>query len=159
MVYMFYIALIYAYVHLYNVYVHVYCMKCDTTDENILYVRIGYLLLGVLPPKIQDYSVMYDAIFRHLQNQGLFSGFPVEDAAGDVVLQRIVQVFVNNVIEDVDGIPHPTCCKKNGSENGSCPFCKTLCKKINGRPCYIGAAHHLRLIQLNCLLCIHINTI
>ena len=127
-------------------------------NKSIVRIRIGYLLLGVLPPKIQNYNAMYDAIFRHLQKQNLFSGFTVQDAAGDVVQQRTVQVFVNNLIEDVDGIPHPTCCKKNGSENGSCPFCTTLCKRINGRPCYIGAAHYLRLILL-VLLCMHINTI
>ena len=107
----------------------------------------GYLLLGVLPPKVKDYNAMYGAIFRHLQKQDSFSGFPVEDAAEDVVEERNIKLFVNNLIEDVDGIPHPTCCKHNGSENGSCPFCKTLCKKVNGRPCYIGAAHYLRLIQ------------
>ena len=89
--------------------------------------------MGVLPPKIQNYNTMYDAIFRHLQKQNLFSGITVEDAAEDEVEERTVKVFLN-LIEDVDGIPHPTCCKKNGSENGSCPFCKTLCKKNNGRP-------------------------
>lgn len=117
-------------------------------NKSIVRIRIGYLLLGVLPPKIQNYNTMYDAIFRHLQKQNLFSGITVEDAAEEKVEERTVKVFLNNLIEDVDGIPHPTCCKKNGSENGSCPFCKTLCKKVNGRPCYIGAAHYLRLILL-----------
>ena len=40
----------------------------------------GYLLLGMLPPKIKNIQVLYQAIMDTLHKRGLLTGLTVEDA-------------------------------------------------------------------------------
>ena len=114
--------------------------------NDILYcICIGFLLLGVLPPKVQNHQVLFGALLDHLNKNGLFSGIQVEDSAGPEihVVTRTIKLFVNGIVEDTRGLPNPVCCKQSPAHVGTCPWCTLPGITIGGKPCYIGAVTHL----------------
>ena len=97
----------------------------------------------MLPPKVADHQVLYQAVLDHLDENGdVFSGFEIEDAAADGE-KRIIKLFVDRVVEDTKGLPNPTCCKVCPAKVGMCPFCTIKGLKFHNRPSYIGAITHL----------------
>lgn len=100
----------------------------------------------MLPPKVKNHQVLYQAILDHLEENGsAFSGFTVEDAylKGEASMERIIKLFIDRIVEDTKGLPNPTCCSVCPAKVGMCPFCEVRGVKVNKRPCYIGAITHL----------------
>jgi hypothetical protein len=126
--------------------------------HTILQIYSGYLLLGLFPAKPKDHQVMYDAVLRHLDGRGMFTGFDVEDAAvTDECKTRTLKLAIHNLLEDSKGVPHPICCKVCPASNGMCPLCKVKGMKVFNRPCYLGAATRLyeryALMQYCIIIC------
>ena len=108
----------------------------------LLTIYIGFLLLAVFPPKVQNHQVLYDAVFNHLETTSkAFSGFAVEDAHSN--MRRIVKLLIDRIVEDSKGLPNPTCCKVCPAKVGMCPFCTQRSVHTNGKACYIGAITRL----------------
>ena len=103
----------------------------------------GFLLLGMFPPKVKNYKVLYLALLEHLEKSKLFSGFTVEDHAEEKIQERTINAGICRVVEDSRGLPNPTCCKSCPARVGTCPCCTIRGTKVFDRPCYIGAITYL----------------
>jgi hypothetical protein len=88
---------------------------------------------------------MYDALLTFLRGRGLFDGITVEDAAAEQnePKERSVKLFMNNILEDTKGLPHPVCNSFCPANIGMCPLCTTRGLQVFKRPCYLGAVTRL----------------
>ena len=99
----------------------------------------GYLLLGVLPPSVKNYNVLYGAILKHIRSSGLpmdefkqeyceniypLCSFNAMDHSFNPAKRVVKHLAINNVLEDTRGVPNPTCSKQ-------CPAVKGMCCKCD----------------------------
>jgi hypothetical protein len=110
---------------------------------------LGYLLLGVFPPKVQDYDCLYTKVLEFCTPL-----CEVVDHATSPPVNRTVGLDINRIIEDSRGdhdcfifstnyvkqthdlhlgLPKPCGCKSAPAKNGACPLCEIkavrCCKK------------------------------
>ena len=120
----------------------------------------GYLLLGVLPPKVQNYNVLYGAVLKHIRSTGLpvdtfkqeycekvspLCSFRAEDHACTPPQLVTKHIVINSVLEDTRGLPNPTCSKQSPAVHGACCKCDVcgVYDKNRGTTTYIGAVRCL----------------
>ena len=120
----------------------------------------GYMLLGVMPPSVQNYNVVYGAILNHIRSTGdpvelptngyskkvyPLCSFRAEDHAEDPPREVQKHIVLNTIVEDTRGLPNPTCAKQAPAVHGACCNCD-ICgyyDKAKNTSSYIGAVRHL----------------
>jgi hypothetical protein len=120
----------------------------------------GYLLLGVLPPKVQSYNTLYGGILKHIRSTGApvdepiheystkvfpLCSFKAVDHAEHPPTQVTKHLVINTIVEDTRGLPNPVCSKQAPAVNGACCHCD-VCGVYDKDKCtttYIGAVRFL----------------
>lgn len=101
------------------------------------------LLMGVMPPKIRNYSVMFQFILRQLEPALTGPGVDVHDSSINKDIKLKVQLVC--ITEDSRGLKNPLQCKQSPAIIGGCPGVQCTVKGLRGAgtTVYISAAAKL----------------
>ena len=118
----------------------------------------GYLLLGVMPPKVRNYNAMYGAILSHIRSTGTsmddfkqdyaekvypLCSFDAEDHALDPPRSVTKYLCLNNLLEDTRGVGNPTCSFQAPAVDGMCVHCNVKGVHRDKKTTYIGPVRFL----------------
>lgn len=103
------------------------------------------LLLGVMPPKIRNYKVMFQFLLRQLQPALRGPGILVRDSSIDKDIMLKIEIVA--IVEDSRGLKNPLCCKQSPAIVGGCPYCAVVGLRGCGTTAYVSAISSLRRVQ------------
>lgn len=107
-------------------------------------MRTGFgalLLLGVMPPHIQNYAVMFQFLLRQMAPALGGEGIDVWDASIKKWIKLVIEIVA--IVEDSKGLHHPLGSKQAPAIVGGCPFCTVVGVRGQGTTVYISAISKL----------------
>jgi hypothetical protein len=99
----------------------------------------GFLLLGMLPPKVRNYPLFYKTVLAQLHKYTKEGGEGIQVWDSHLKKGRTIKLDLHMVLEDLRGLPNVTGSKQAPSIVGACPYCEIMGYTCHGTTVYPGA--------------------